>query len=105
MSPSARSNARPSSDPVTGYVATSSFVEASAPTARAIAPPTTRRAEIATTRPHGETRIRCELIRGPGLVARAAVSRLSGEARARAPVRAAAGAAVQLPAALPEQQH
>src|SRR3954469_1484633 len=105
MSPSARSKASPSTAPATGEEARSSRVEASAPTASASAPPTARRAEIATTRPHGDRRIdaRAYLRSRPRGQDRSA--NVSGHAQAHAPaVRAPPALAVQLRAALSEQQ-
>src|SRR5688572_18133537 len=55
MSPSARSNETPCTVPWTGKVIRCGRVVRIAPTASAANPPTTRRAEIATTRPHGDS--------------------------------------------------
>src|SRR3954452_10451980 len=108
MSPAPRSNVRPFSGPGTGWDPCRSRAEASAPAASATAAPTTRRAEIATTRPHGDTRIHASLSApDPALGRRAGPGggdlRAGGAQPAEA-VRAGAPDALELTAALGEDQ-
>src|SRR6478735_1018835 len=104
MSPSATSNVKASSVPSTMNAGRTSLVEANEAITSAAIPPTTRRAEIATTRPHGESMRPRAYIRSRPLRQRPGLVLLS-EAETGAAVRAAALFAPELTAARAEHQH
>src|SRR4051812_24552224 len=104
MSPSATSSVSASSEPSTMNAGRTSLVEANDAITSAAMPPTTRRAEIATTRPHGESMRPRAYIRSRPPRQRPGREGLR-EAQAGTAMRAPALFTPELAAARAEQQH